>query len=65
MKHPNRSGRGKHFTKGKYANIVKSIDEQSKCIKARRSAKTRVKILKYDGITYKIRYRKATSLAGN
>lgn len=63
MRHPNRSGRGKHFTKGKYVNIVKSIDEQSKCIKIRRSTKARVRIYKYDGITYKIRYRKITKLA--
>lgn len=63
MKHPNKSGRGKHFTKGKYADIVKSIDEQSKCIKIRRTSKARIKIYKYDGLLYKIRYRKITSLA--
>jgi sensor histidine kinase regulating citrate/malate metabolism len=65
MKHPNRSGRGKHFTKGKYVTYLKESDDELSIVKTklRKTSRARVRIYKYDGKAYKVRYRKIILLA--
>ena len=57
MKHPHKSGRGKHFTSGKYKSYLLDGDKL-KIVKdkIRKTSKARVRICKYDGFLYKVRY---------
>ena len=59
MKHPNKSGRGKHFTRGKYKEYIKDNGRIYLVkTKIRRTSRARIKIYIYDGLTYKVRYNK-------
>ena len=64
MKHPNKSGKGKHFTKGKYVTYIKESGDEFDIVKTklRKTSRARVRIYKYDGNTYKVKYRKITEL---
>lgn len=64
MKHPNKSGRGKHFTSGKYKGYIKDSGGKMYLVKTkiRKTSKARVKIYIYDGLTYKVRYNKIKAL---
>ena len=59
MKHPHKSRRDKHFTRGKYKTYL-TCENKFKTVtaKIRKTSRARVRIYKYDGLLYKVRYNK-------
>ena len=63
MKHPHKCRRGKHFTKGKYKNLLYLSDKKDYDVRSKKVRKTsvgRTKTLNemYKIVAYKIKYNK-------